>query len=160
MATRIRTRRRAERQYEMDVPELLELTLGPKPGPSAFDDRATRRAAWMANREELVERFARHTHSAAWRPDGFWVLDAGRPDLLPTDAEIAGESRGHHDARLTWLVEHDAFLPGEVEDMRRHAEADRRKRVARERREGWEPGELEPSYAERAWAVVGPLVTS
>lgn len=119
--------------YPLDGGKLFELELGPHPGRSSFRDDDDLRAAWEANRDQILQRYAFRLHHAGWRPAVYWYLEAGDPSLV--DDDFRADSPREAD-RLRWLVEHDAFLPGELDAMRRRARSD--------------PG----GYAATAWRIV------
>ncbi len=128
-------RKSTPRDFPLDGRQFFELELGPK-ATSAFRDEDELREAWEANREKTLQRYAFRLHGAGWRPAAFWYLDVGDPELFP-DGDDENDYR--EPARLRWLFEHDAFLPGELEAMRERARRD--------------PG----GYAATAWRVVSEL---
>ena len=107
------------RDFPLNLGQMLELDLGPK-ARAAFRDEAELRAAWEANREQIVHRFAFTLHNAGRRPAAFWYLDVGDPALFP-DGDDEDDHR--EPARLRWLWDHDAFLPGELGAIRATAAA-------------------------------------
>ncbi|CAN5775478.1 hypothetical protein BH24CHL6_BH24CHL6_08760 [soil metagenome] len=139
--TRVRRRTTPQsrtRRDALNVAQLMELTIGPKTAGS-FEDEEDARAAWEANRDRLLERYAFHTHCAGWRPDAFWQFEAGVGPEWTEESWRDPEDDPYHDLRLRWLHEHDAFLPGEVGAMRARAKADPH------------------GYADYAWRVVQRL---
>jgi hypothetical protein len=107
--------------FPLNSAQLFELDMGPK-AKSTFVDEDELRAAWEANRDQILKRYAFRLHDAGWRPDAYWYFDAGDPDLMQVDGWREDEARAP--ARLRWLLAHDAFLPGELVAMRRRAKSD------------------------------------
>jgi hypothetical protein len=130
------TRKSTVRDFPLSGRQLFELDSGPKPSGSAFRDEEELREAWEANRERILERYAFRTHDAGWRPAAFWYLVGNDPSLVDDELRPDG---AREPARLRWLFEHDAFLPGELDAMRLRATQD--------------PG----GYAATAWRRVSEL---
>jgi len=118
------TRKTTRRDFPLDGRQLLELDMGPKPRGSAFRDEDELRQAWEANRDEFLQRYAFRLHHAGWRPDAYWYLEAPE-ELWVADDPVTDEGDGPAQrARLRWLLDHDAFLPGELDAMKRRAKRD------------------------------------
>ena len=129
------TRKTTTRDFPLDGHQFFELELGPKRGrPSAFRDEDELRAAWEANKEQILDRYVNRLHHAGWRPMVFWYLEAGDATLV--DDDFRADSPREAD-RLRWLLAHDAFLPGELDAMHKRAMQD------------------PDGYAAAAWKIVG-----
>lgn len=103
-----RRRGRAVRVEPLTFWERLDLRIGPMPDHWGTDrirwtTDAERRAAWFANRDELL---ARRTHPGR-RPAAFWQYEAPHPD--PEGGLLAGIT-----SSVAYLAEHDLLEPWEI----------------------------------------------
>lgn len=110
------------KDYPLTLEQLLELDGGPDEHGSAFADEAELRLAWAANSERILHRYAFDLHDAGQRPEVYWYLTADT--TLGPAADWREEDR-LQPARLRYLLEHDAFLPGELEQIERVAKQER-----------------------------------
>jgi hypothetical protein len=113
-------RKNTAKDFPLDIRQLLEIGMGPKPSGSAFASEDELREAWEANREKTLHRYAFTLHNAGWRPEAYWFLECGDPGL----AYDYNAPNGNGTERLRWLWEHEAFLAGELEAMRSRAHRD------------------------------------